>query len=142
MKNITETRTEITATRLATRSSEPTSRRKLPSYTLSRATALAMLFGLATSARWIPPAEALPNGNGPTPQQEHTIECMGDVQATFTVTPSTVNLGQSATLSWKATIPSGCSSIGLRLDNLAVPNTGSRTIWPDANTSYTLRAVG
>jgi len=98
-----------------------------------------MLLAIAPGARWISPADALPATT--TSLEERARECMGATQAQLTVSPSTVNLGQSTTLTWRATLPKRCAMIQIRLDGLVVPAPGIRTIQPIANRGYELRVA-
>lgn len=125
--------TNQTALRLRTRSS-------LGLTTQVRRASLLVLCSLAAGFGWIPPVLALPSGST-TPGQERALECLGEIQASLTASPSTINLGQSVSLRWDATVPSGCGMVGLRLDSTTVPTTGSRSLQPIADTTYILRAV-
>src|SRR5262245_32963441 len=84
------------------------------------------------------PAHALPATNDPPDQ---TIDCLGNLQGSISTAPQTVNLGQSATLSWNVKVPSGCTGVKLYVDNVAVSPIGSRIIQPIANTGYQLNAL-
>jgi len=56
---------------------------------------------------------------------------------TFTVNPSQINSGQTATLSWTVT---GADSVSISPDIGQVESAGTRQISPDVTTSYTLTA--
>lgn len=57
---------------------------------------------------------------------------------TLTVTPNAIRQGQSATLSWSASVPETCGE-QLLLNGLVVPPSGSMTVTPLASVTYALR---
>jgi hypothetical protein len=95
-------------------------------------------FMLLTVGLQGPPAYALPPTDEPP---ERMLRCLGDAQGSISTTPQTVNLWQTATLSWNIKVPSGCGDLKLYVDNQVVSPTGSRSIQPIADTSYRLHAV-
>lgn len=117
---------------------QPTTRSRSRRARLGAFAALAALLAAAPGARWIAPAHALPADT--TPMEERAAECIGGVTATLTVSPTTVNLGQSYTVTWKATLPAGCAAVQIYLNSAAMPAAGFRTIQALATTGYTLRA--
>jgi parallel beta helix pectate lyase-like protein len=81
------------------------------------------------------PARALPpiDPNDPPP----AVDCVGDTTGTVSVTPRTINLGQSITVSWRVT--AACPGIQQKLNTWSVARTGSMTLQPMANTGYSLQ---
>jgi hypothetical protein len=73
--------------------------------------------------------------------EEAALRCLEGVRATLSATPATVNLGDSTTIRWSATIPSGCSAIRFYLGGQPVPKSGSLTMRPMADWSRLLRAL-
>jgi hypothetical protein len=55
----------------------------------------------------------------------------------FTANPSSITSGQSSTLSWST---SNCNSVSM--DSSEISPVGSRTVWPNQTTTYTLTASG
>ena len=100
----------------------------------------ATLMVLALAGRLVAPAYAL------LPPKDETgdppgFDCLADATASLTVTPPTINLGQSATVQWNVQAPSGCGLLALWLDATPVAHTGSFTVQPMATASFTLRAT-
>jgi len=62
------------------------------------------------------------------------------VVASFTVEPTTIQSGQSATLRWEVTGTANSVSINNGIG--AVQNTGNRRVSPTSSTTYTLTATG
>ena len=60
------------------------------------------------------------------------------VIGSFTATPDTIHLGQSATLAWDV---SGAQQLSID-DGVGIQNGHSVTVWPQATTTYTLTATG
>lgn len=58
--------------------------------------------------------------------------------ANITAAPSTINVGQSSTLSWTTTNASSVSISGVG----AVASSGSRAVYPASSTTYSLTAMG
>jgi hypothetical protein len=74
-----------------------------------------------------------------TVTRQVTVSVVPPPTVTFSVEPSTIAAGQSATLSWSTTNASSVTidhGIGLQ------PLNGSRTVTPGATTTYTLTATG
>jgi len=59
---------------------------------------------------------------------------------TLTTTPSTIDHGQSATLSWNSTDASSYTASGGWNGNLAI--SGSEVVSPAVTTSYTINCIG
>ena len=64
---------------------------------------------------------------------------MSSVTATLTASPMTINAGQSATLSWTTT---NATSVQINNNIGTVQTTGSLTVTPTQNTTYTITATG
>jgi peptidoglycan-associated lipoprotein len=62
------------------------------------------------------------------------------VVASFTVEPTTIQSGQSATLRWEVT--GNANSVSINNGIGAVQNTGNRRVSPTSSTTYTLTATG
>ncbi|HEX4341020.1 MAG TPA: hypothetical protein VH062_34160 [Polyangiaceae bacterium] len=74
---------------------------------------------------------------------EPSTGCAGRAQGTLTASSASVSLGQSVTLTWHASIAGGCGNVSFHLGSAAaVAASGSMTVTPQANISYSLTAVG
>ncbi|MEO5682803.1 MAG: hypothetical protein ABIQ88_09175 [Chitinophagaceae bacterium] len=73
-----------------------------------------------------------------TPEMiEKAVECASTYRLTsFTATPANVTPGQAVTLSW-ATAHSGQCAATFRINGITVPASGSKTVNPLADTTYT-----
>jgi len=60
------------------------------------------------------------------------------INANFTANPTTITVGQAVTLSWNVT---GADTVTMDQGIGTVPASGSRTVTPNATTSYTLTAA-
>lgn len=108
-----------------------------------------LLFSLGLSAS---PAHAIRNATTATPfdngtlappdpnpvPPENTLDCFEVLQGSISVTPQTINLGQSATLTWNVTVPVGCGTMKVFINDLPVSPSGSRVVQPMANDGYRL----
>jgi FG-GAP-like repeat len=89
------------------------------------------------------PALALPPGEPePDPgaaRRAYVLrECVPKAQKSFTVSPQSIALGGSATLTWSVTFPAGCTDIPLLLSGTKVGLSGSTTVQPMVDTTYAL----
>jgi peptidoglycan-associated lipoprotein len=97
---------------------------KIPAYVVSLVFATLLTVGCAKkTAKVVPPAP-------PAPQPAPT--------ATLAANPSTVQAGQSSTLTWQADNATMIAIAGLG----TVPVSGSREVTPSDSTTYTLTATG
>ena len=92
----------------------------------------ALLFiGLATHG-----VQAIPEDD----DIDRASDCLAETTlSSFSASPSTIDYGDSATLSWKVQIPSDCS-VTLKLNGQTVGKIGSKTVSPVVTTSYSLQA--
>jgi len=68
--------------------------------------------------------------------------CVGRSGGTLTASATSISLGQSVTLTWHATLPAGCANVSLHLgSSTPVATSGSMTVTPQANITYSLTAV-
>ena len=74
-----------------------------------------------------------------TPEMiERAIECASEYRLTsFTASPANITPGQTVTLSW-ATAHTGHCAASFRINGISVPASGSKTVTPLADTTYTL----
>lgn len=77
-------------------------------------------------------------GQGPGRQPSR---CLAGTSIEVAAHPSTVALGQSATVTWSVVLPRGCSGAHVRLNGEAVALSGSRTVFPPRRTAYTVRVT-
>jgi hypothetical protein len=106
--------------------------RRVRSSWLTAAALLALAIGGATSGLALPPID--PND----PDDPPGADCVGDATGGVSVTPATINLGQSVTVSWNVHVTAGCNAVVQTLNGLSVTRTGSMTVQPMANTSWAL----
>lgn len=81
-----------------------------------------------------------PPDNDPPPPPDNTVDCFVNPQGSISITPQTINLGQSATLTWTVTVPVGCGAMKVYINGLPVAPSGSRVLQPIANDGYELHA--
>ena len=74
------------------------------------------------------------------PPPDYTLDCFVNPQGSISVTPQTINLGESATLTWDVMVPVGCGAMEVYINGLPVAPRGSRTVQPIANDGYELHA--
>jgi len=80
-----------------------------------------------------PPPPPVTNNNPPPPSQPRPVI------AAFTAEPSTIEKGQSSTLSWSIT---GATDMSINNGIGAIQSRGQRQVFPAATTTYTLTANG
>src|SRR5262245_1599884 len=80
-----------------------------------------------------------PDGDPPPPPEE-TLDCFVDPRGSVSIAPQTINLGESATLTWNVTVPVGCGAMEVYINGWPVSPSGSRVVQPIANNGYQLRA--
>ncbi len=98
---------------------------------------LALLCGLMAS-----PLDARALDDNPDGEPVGTAGCLASVQGTLTATPGSIVPGQSVTLRYRATVPSNCTGVKLRLNPWALSSkSGTRTVTPISNTTYNLQAI-
>ena len=73
----------------------------------------------------------------PSPQAQPS-PCLGAVTIGFGAAPSNVALGQSSTVSWTVEGADDCAEVRVKLSGEAVATSGSRTVCPTQNATYTL----
>ncbi len=97
-----------------------------------RGAALSLLLAATwgTTAHALPPID--PDDDPPG------VDCVGDTTGNVSVTPSTINLGQSVTVSWS--VQAACPGIAQKLNGMSVGRTGSMVVQPQANSSWSLTA--
>jgi hypothetical protein len=84
------------------------------------------------------PGEALPPRDD---DGDIDLGCLDDVTGSLAFSPSSVNLGQSSTLRYSASVPSNCTSVALSLNAERLSTrTGSRVVTPQSNVTYRLTA--
>ena len=110
-----------------------------------------MLFSLSLPGS---PAHAIRNGTNAPPfdngtlappereplPPEETLDCFVDPHGSISITPQTIHLGESATLTWNVTVPVGCGAMKFYINGLPVAPRGSRVVQPIANDGYELYA--
>jgi len=97
--------------------------------------ALAVLV-LAVGGRGVSPAYANPTDPG-----DPDSPCLTGLHVkSFTASPSSVDLGQTATLRWNVQVPRSCAQLRLELLGQAVRLQGTLRVTPIANTTYLLNA--
>ncbi len=84
-----------------------------------------------------PPPPRTPAESTATPPPPRSVE--KPVIASFTAEPSTIERGQSSTLSWSI---SGATDMSIDHGIGAVQSRGQRQVFPAATTTYTLTAIG
>src|SRR5438067_8122006 len=65
---------------------------------------------------------------------EEPPPCIYGATVQVTVSPSRVQLGQSANLSWHVSVPSRCGGLQIRLNGQDVAENGSQTVTPSRPT--------
>ncbi len=81
----------------------------------------------------IPNSDPEDPGSDPQPPP-----CIADADTQLTASPKEIALGQSSVVSWSVSLPNGCASVRVRLNNEDVPRNGSRTVQPVQFTKYFL----
>lgn len=119
-------------------SSAKSSRRSATAAVLPRVlSAVALSSALVSS-----PGEARPpvdndGGGGKEPK----LGCKESITGSLTFSPGSIGLGQTALLHYHANVPSNCTNVKLYLDGERLTDkAGSRTVAPNANTTYRLSA--
>jgi hypothetical protein len=56
---------------------------------------------------------------------ENTLDCFTGLDGSISVTPPSINLGESATLTWHVTMPVGCGAMKVFINGLLVASRGS-----------------
>ena len=64
--------------------------------------------------------------------------CIAEADIQITANPSEIAAGQSSIVSWSVSLPQGCASVRVRLNNENVPRNGNRTVNPSQRTTYLL----
>jgi hypothetical protein len=64
------------------------------------------------------------------------------VTHSFSANPTTIAQGQGSTLTWSASVPSGCSQPTVSISGQAVSQSGSMTVWPSTSTTYSMYLTG
>jgi hypothetical protein len=98
----------------------------------------ASLIGLCASSQVlaIPPTPT-PGGGGGGPEPS---PCLAGAKIDLSANPPKVTLGgKPSVVSWFVTLPSGCATVDIRLNNEAVAKSGSRSVAPLSATTFTLR---
>ncbi len=95
-----------------------------------------IVMGTSCAKKVAPPVAAEPRTEAPSPTPTPAVPAP---TISLSASPSTIEEGQSSTLSWKSS-----NASGVTIDNSigTVEPSGSRTIRPAASTTYTARATG
>src|SRR5258705_10039933 len=75
----------------------------------------------------------LPSDGGTEPPR-----CLADATIQISASPAAVTHGQSSTVHWSVGLPSGCSTVHVRLNQVSVANSGSRSVVPSRTATYIL----
>src|SRR5262245_30915378 len=86
------------------------------------------LIACATTRAFHPPGEEAP-------------PCIYGAKVQVTVTPSRVQLGQPAYLSWHVSVPNRCGGLQVRLNNRDVAENGTQTITPSRPATFTVTVI-
>jgi hypothetical protein len=90
------------------------------------------LVSLYANAQLAPSAPGT-GGNGPEPSR-----CLSDATIQVTATPAKVTWPQSTVVQWSVGLPNNCGNVHVRLNSESVGTSGSRTIVPPRNSTFTV----
>lgn len=92
------------------------------------------IFLASTLAHALPVGSGGGGGSGDPPKT-----CADKVTGHLSASSTSINPGESVTLSWSTSVPAGCTAFhGVHVAYVAVANTGSMTVTPSGTTSYYL----
>jgi hypothetical protein len=94
---------------------------------------------LAQVALALSPVSGAPAGGDLQGDFGGGIDCASFVTGTVTITPPSIEVGSTATLSWSVSIPDRCTAKGITVGGQPVGTQGSMTIQPVRTLSYVLK---
>ena len=72
---------------------------------------------------------------------EEAPPCIYGANVQLTVTPSRVQLGQPAYLSWHVSVPNRCGGLQVRLNGRDIAENGTQTITPSRPATFTVTVI-
>lgn len=89
------------------------------------------LVSLYANAQLAPSAPG--NGGGPEPSR-----CLSDATIQVTATPAKITWPQSSVVKWSVGLPNACGNVHVRFNGQSVGTSGSRTVTPPRNSTFTV----
>lgn len=74
-------------------------------------------------------------GNGGGPEPSH---CLSDATIQVTATPAKITWPQSSVVKWSVGLPNACGNVHVRFNGQSVGASGSRTVTPPRNSTFTV----
>jgi hypothetical protein len=102
------------------------------SFILSLAACGLLFLGLCAGPQMLGrSASGIPGETEPSP-------CLTDATIQVTANPVKVTLGQSSVVSWSVGLPTGCGDVHVRFNGQSVARSGSQTVTPPRNSTFTV----
>ena len=73
-----------------------------------------------------------------TPGESEPSPCLTEATIHLTANPTSVDLGQSSTVSWSVQLPTGCGGVQVKFNGQSVARSGSQVVTPPKTSNFTV----